>query len=173
MTKSEATKARIALISRLLQWDLGTLIVVASGTIGLLVSRPETLDMRAFNIFTLRGMGTKCSASRYRGRPVGLGTSRNQKTGGLVNEYHPNSLHHRHCRRRRCDRVPACLYRAVVLALEQGRPRRSGKKTGAKRRVTGVGKASPPDRQMEWASVGEGGRVLRRDAGGVSKLDSG
>lgn len=44
MTKSEATKARIALISRLLQWDLGTLVVVASGTIGLLVSRPETLD---------------------------------------------------------------------------------------------------------------------------------
>lgn len=55
MTKSEATKARIALISRLLQWDLGTLVVVASGTIGLLVSRPETLDMRAFNILLYGG----------------------------------------------------------------------------------------------------------------------
>jgi len=50
MTKREATKARIALISRLLQWNIGTLIVVASGTIGLLVSKPETLDMRTFNI---------------------------------------------------------------------------------------------------------------------------
>lgn len=55
MTKREATKARIALISRLLQWDLGGLFLVVSGTLGLLVSKPETLDMRTFNVLFYGG----------------------------------------------------------------------------------------------------------------------
>lgn len=55
MTKSEATKARIALISRLLQWDIGTLIVVASGTIGLLINKPEALDTRTLNVLLYGG----------------------------------------------------------------------------------------------------------------------
>lgn len=55
MTKREATKARIALITRLLQWNIGTLIAVASGTLGLLVSKPETLDTRTFNVLFYGG----------------------------------------------------------------------------------------------------------------------
>jgi len=55
MTKREATKARIALITRLLQWDIGTLIVVASGTISLLVNRPKTLDTGTLNVLLYGG----------------------------------------------------------------------------------------------------------------------
>lgn len=55
MTKREATKVRIALIIRLLQWDICTLIVVAGGTISLLVNRPETLDTRTLNVLLYGG----------------------------------------------------------------------------------------------------------------------
>jgi len=56
MTKSEATKARIALISRLLQWALGTLIVVASGTIGYLSASRKHLTCEHL-IFHFTGDG--------------------------------------------------------------------------------------------------------------------
>jgi len=56
MTKSEATKARIALISRLLQWNIGTLIVVASGTIGYLSASRKHLTCEHL-IFHFTGDG--------------------------------------------------------------------------------------------------------------------
>lgn len=57
MSKSEATKERIAFISRLLQWNIGCLFLVASGTLGLLVSKPQTLDARTYNVLFYGGCG--------------------------------------------------------------------------------------------------------------------
>jgi len=57
MSEIEATKERIAFISRLLQWNIACLFLVASGTIGLLVSKPETLDARTFNVLFYAGWG--------------------------------------------------------------------------------------------------------------------
>lgn len=57
MSKSEATKERIAFISRLLQWTIGCLFLVAGGTLGLLVSRPETLDARTYHVLLYGGCG--------------------------------------------------------------------------------------------------------------------
>jgi len=57
MPEIEATKERIAFISRLLQWVIGCLFLVASGTVGLLVSRPETLDEHTFDVLFYGGCG--------------------------------------------------------------------------------------------------------------------
>jgi len=57
MPKIEATKERIAFISRLLQWVIGCLFLVGSGTVSLLVSRPETLDARTFHLLLYAGCG--------------------------------------------------------------------------------------------------------------------
>lgn len=57
MSKSEATKERIAFISRLLQWTIGCLFLVAGGTISLLVGKPETLDARTFSVLLYAGCG--------------------------------------------------------------------------------------------------------------------
>jgi len=57
MPEIEAAKERIAFISRLLQWVIGCLFLVAGGTVSLLVGRPETLDARTFSVLFYGGCG--------------------------------------------------------------------------------------------------------------------